>query len=725
MADLTKASARTLIEVAEAAEIARLARIGDPGIVAREELEAQLGRSALVLDGLRRRPRYFDGRFLTGADLTRDQEYVRRRQGDLARATGTGVVAGLEVSLEGSPGGELLVIEAGHGVTPSGDLVVIASRRSFAPLDLPSVERLDATLGLRAVPSVQLDRRTGLFLLALRAVEFTANPIAAYPTRIDGPRRVEDGDVIEATSVSLIPWPDTGGAATLNEARRAVARRLFLGEPEGMPQDALPLAMIALDRGAIRWIDVALVRRETGADTPLQVSLGGRPRALAEAFVLQHQIHLADVMAERAQAGLPAGFAAAEHFAALPAAGRLPAASILTDALGFRQIWFPAAVDVEVGFVPEDEIPALVEESLAMPPIDLLGDAGDLDATGVVALAPVSRARLMRFRATLARPTFVARPDPAQGLRTAPLAALQLMLARRALVREFVPADAGANAATDAEIRAWTTAWAEAIAALPATEGAPLLWYVRRRAVADRANITGVAVAVTGDDAGQQEATETRLEELGLTERARRLTAAATPFAVARVASLLGAPRIIAHDMLVASVVHDLELAVPAATEPTEPPGPVDPLPLPRPRPTPFPRTPLPTPIGRVTRPGGLTLPTTRLAPRTRAAELRDILTTLAARKPNARELTEAEVLAVAGAYAGPRLGEGLERLEAAREIPVTDQVWVGDQGRAVEIDSLMQGADAAALETFAGRLAEIAAAKDVAALEALIAEEG
>ena len=35
-----------------------------------------LGGSPLVLDGLRVRPRYFDGRFLTSSDLTRDQDYV-------------------------------------------------------------------------------------------------------------------------------------------------------------------------------------------------------------------------------------------------------------------------------------------------------------------------------------------------------------------------------------------------------------------------------------------------------------------------------------------------------------------------------------------------------------------------------------------------------------------------------------------------------------------------
>ena len=91
---------------------------------------------------------------------------------------------------------------------------------------------------------------------------------------------------------------------------------------------------------------------------------GGRPRALAEAFVLQHRAHLGDVLAESQAAGLPPLFPAAQYFAALPPAGQLPAAAILPDEFGFRQLYFPPAVDVDIAFVPTDEIAALVEEAL-------------------------------------------------------------------------------------------------------------------------------------------------------------------------------------------------------------------------------------------------------------------------------------------------------------------------------------------------------------------------
>ena len=161
MADLTKAGARTLIEAAEAREIARLARPDDPDLVDRGLIEDALGEGALLLDGLRRRPRWFDGRFLTGADLTRDQDYVRQRQSDIARACGAGVTEGLEVSASSDSRGAGLTIEPGHGLTPSGELVMIETRREVALLDLGEVRRLNAVLGLNLEPRQPLGRRSG------------------------------------------------------------------------------------------------------------------------------------------------------------------------------------------------------------------------------------------------------------------------------------------------------------------------------------------------------------------------------------------------------------------------------------------------------------------------------------------------------------------------------------------------------------------------------------
>ena len=59
------------------------------------EVDALRARNLLIDESHRRRPRYFDGRFLAARDLTRDQAYFLARQAAYARALGPGVVEGL------------------------------------------------------------------------------------------------------------------------------------------------------------------------------------------------------------------------------------------------------------------------------------------------------------------------------------------------------------------------------------------------------------------------------------------------------------------------------------------------------------------------------------------------------------------------------------------------------------------------------------------------------
>src|SRR5688572_7816986 len=451
MTTLEFADARLNLDVVDSEELARLLDGRSGGeVVLRGAMEDMFGSGTLILDGLRRRPRYFDGRFLTGADLTRDQDYVRQRQADIARAGGSGVISGLMVEDVDSVGGTTLRIEPGHGVTPNGDLVMLTSARDVPVMDLPTTRQLDAAMGLSAEPRVPLVSQSGLFVLGLRAVEFTANPIAAYPRSITGQRTVEDGDIIEASAITLVPFPDTSGAGTAAEARRAVARQIFGSAPVGVPQNILPIAMMALDRGTVRWIDVAMVRRELGADSGVQISLGGRRRAQAEAQVLQHRAHLHDVLMETQARGLPPIFPASQHFSLLPPAGQLPAACLMPEAEGFQQFYFPPSVEVDLAFVPSDEIAALVDESLTLPPIDLEGAADVVDATSVVVVVPVSRPAFQRYSTSLPSVSTGVRADPAAGIKRPALDMLDALVLQRRKAMEAAARDAESDRAEEA-----------------------------------------------------------------------------------------------------------------------------------------------------------------------------------------------------------------------------------------------------------------------------------
>ncbi|MGA6828046.1 hypothetical protein ACO9S2_10575 [Nitrospira sp. NS4] len=449
-------------------------------VIDQDERERLLASNTLFVDTRRRRPKYFDGRFLTARDLTRDQTYFLTRQADLGRSMGAGVVTGLMVE-EGETATSLH-IQPGLGVTPSGEIVSVPSRLTLDLADIPSAQRLNAALGLSLRPLDPARSRSGLFVLALRPVEFTANPIASYPTSITGPRSVEDGEIIEATAATLIPFPDEGDASEWNRRRSRVAHQVFVERAtRGLPAGVLPLAMVAVDRNIIQWLDPFLVRRELAVWQGEVLGLGLGTKALRYAQVQQYEAQLQDVLRDRGTRGQR--FAAADHFLALPPVGRLPLASIdLTD---FSQIYFPPEIEVELSVIPDDEVPVLLEESLILPPIDLTLSENEQDSTSVLILVPVDRTRLDELKArltTIRRPFKVAAPGLVA--KRSPLELLQgLRLPRLALPTAPVsnPQDA---------------AWREAVQ-LAAGAATGLLWYVRRRNLSTSAEGAGTAVPLS------------------------------------------------------------------------------------------------------------------------------------------------------------------------------------------------------------------------------------
>ncbi|HEX5182277.1 MAG TPA: hypothetical protein VFW19_03890 [Allosphingosinicella sp.] len=725
MNDLTSPGARVAIDVMDDAEIARATGLsGD--VVPRSSIEDTLSTGPLILDGLRRRPRYFDGRFLTGADLTRDQDYVRQRQADMARASGTGIIEGLQVRTMPLTTGQTIRIQPGLGLTPQGDLVMLSAVRDVPLMDLPSTRQLDAALGLSEEPRVPVGRRTGLFILALRAVEFTANPIAAYPRTLTGQRSFQDGDIVEATAVTLIPFPESRGTADLGDARRQAARTIFqsAGGGAGIPQDALPLAMVALERGAVRWIDADMVRRQSAGSAVVDAGFAARPRSLAEAHIAQHRAHLADILSDMQARGQAPVFPASRYFGLLPPAAQMPAAAIQPDQFGFHHIYFPPTVDVDLAFVPSDEIGAVVEDSLALPPIDLDSGAQALQGTGILILVPVSRARYQRFAASLPGDTIAVPADPGASGASAATDLLTRIASRSISASDAAAQDSAAQQQADADalrINAWQAAFQEAVAALPTPNGgAPLVWFSRRRAIAYGTYSVGAAVPAAGDDVVTGAIVDANLARLGLTSRMAAVDAQATPLAVARALALLGSPQVADSDILTVSVLTDLEsAAAPVRLPPVPIPLPPVKLPPVAPAPAPAPTSKLPpvaTPINLAVAKSGLD----------RIALATTLGTSTAARDDTTLNLSAAEVLDIAQDYSGANLGEGLARAQQALGSgwpDVKGAVWLGGTGKALALDAAFRAIPGEETADFAGLLKDAAAKQDASAIDALLAK--
>jgi len=491
----------------------------------KEDLERMQRSGQLVVDSRRRRPRYFDGRFLVADDLVREQSYFLAREADLAKAVGAGVVNGLTVRIDPVASGSVAIIDPGHGVTVSGEMVMLSASLRVDFSDPAISQRLGIAFDVMAKEHDRVGSLTGLYVLALRPVEFTAHPITSYPTSLEGPRQASDGDIIEAAAVVLIPYGDRSARESLADRRKAVARDVFLLEDgSGQPAGTLPLAIVALDRGVVQWVDQHLVRREVGAEHRDLLSMGFAPRATREAHLLQYHQHLDDVLAQLRAGNRSLRFAAAEHFEILPPAGRMPAAAI--DPQNFTHSYFPPEMEIELSAIPIDEIPGLIEDSLLAPPIDLQGEREDLDATSLLVLIPVPRPRIRALRATVtnlvrtlrpAAPGFLARRTP-----------LEMLLARPVIAALMPPVQ---------QQELIDAAWRNALA------GVDFLWFVRRRTLNFKAEAAGHALRIHTDEVGDEVALVERLKEQNLYNRFHHLKTTASAEADAEMVFMLSSPK--------------------------------------------------------------------------------------------------------------------------------------------------------------------------------------
>jgi hypothetical protein len=98
----------------------------------------------------------------------------------------------------------------------------------------------------------------------------------------------------------------------------------------------------------------------------------------------------------------------------LPPVGPFPAAAIQnippSDSIDpnapnqFTQIFFPPEIEVDLSIIPEDELAAVVEDSLLLPPIDLTLTAEARDSIAVLVLIPLPRQRIQELNKTLRLP---------------------------------------------------------------------------------------------------------------------------------------------------------------------------------------------------------------------------------------------------------------------------------------------------------------------------------
>jgi hypothetical protein len=459
----------------------------DPTKVA--ELDARRNSQVLVEDLRRTRASYEDGRFLTAKDLTREQTYALTREADIASCYRGGVLRGLELTRFG----DQLRLSAGAGFTPSGELVSLGAPLAVAIQQVPEDDRIDLSNGLVDVSEPPQRSRTGVYILGLRPGEYATKPVTRYALTARGTPGIEDGDIVEATALALHPL-----RIDLSEdpvaVRSSLARTAFFELGSALPSDLLSLAVVYLSGGTISWFDPDLVRRDVAAEDLALVGVTSVERAAREAHFLQYDRQLAELMMDlRARGGLK--FPASRYFRCLPPIGRMPVEAI--DPSELTCAYFPPQMTVSLSVVVDEELPALIEDSFHLPPIDLEGDPDDFDFSYIQVLVPMPASSIARLRlepVTLTRP--IALP-PVLANRL-PVLALRDFLNRR-------KPPPGPDFGTDArpESAALLAAWRQALAAAPDR----MVWFVRVPA------LTIAPVALFDAGAGKGDAKEKEKEK--------------------------------------------------------------------------------------------------------------------------------------------------------------------------------------------------------------------
>jgi hypothetical protein len=354
-----------------------------------------------IIGGGIRSVNFFNGRLLTGEDLTREQEAIELARLRLGRAVGSGVASGLEVSISSSATNErpVLSVEAGVAVNRQGRVLELtaASEVSLAREPSPGAAAEVLFKDCTPIQPGTYSAGAGLYLLSIAPAEAT-----------DGRAQVsglgnEDAVCNTAFSIegiqfqllrlqvpaSFLDAPDLlrNRVAHLMLGTADERRLALIADPLGLPVDEygllddlratdclgdeqVPLAVLAWTAAAgIRFVDLWSARRRIvapGADDRYPILLGDRRRAEAEAAFLQFQAQVDDLLV--AGGSLP-GVTAADRFEFLPPVGMVP---ILGEG---SVVGFDA--DVFLGDQGSDELAttdaalvrALVQESLAHDPI--------------------------------------------------------------------------------------------------------------------------------------------------------------------------------------------------------------------------------------------------------------------------------------------------------------------------------------------------------------------
>jgi hypothetical protein len=309
-----------------------------------------------IVGGGIRSVNFFNGRLLTGEDLTREQEANALARLRLGRATGSGVATGLEVSVAAATSNARPVvrIEAGLAVNRRGDVlalpgaveVALARERAdgsgsevlfhdctpFQPgtysagagVYLLTIAPASRSEGRAKVSGLGNEDAACNTAFSVEGVQFHLLKVALPPEVLGAPDRLRN-QLAHLVAGTADPRRRAVGRDPLGPPVAAYGLLDDLRQPGCLTDEQVPLAMLLWTAAqGIGFVDLWSVRRRIvapAADTLFPTLVGDRRRSEAEAVFLQFQRQVADALAVGAALS---SVAAADRFAFLPPVGMVP-----------------------------------------------------------------------------------------------------------------------------------------------------------------------------------------------------------------------------------------------------------------------------------------------------------------------------------------------------------------------------------------------------------------
>lgn len=332
------------------------------------------------LDPKLSRTHYYDGRLLRASDLTRDQFYLDERLREVGRALGQGIVNGFEVTLLAN---RQLQVSGGIAVTPSGRVLELETPQTIVNLTDAALIN-DLNPGFRSL-------EPGLYVVVVRYAEQGSGSAEIYPRDLQAERGFHFNAYQEGVQFGLVKLPINLPLEKIQRIsaqevsvyiRALLVRQLVMGtsgQPQIIGEDAVALGVMGVEYGIAQWLDKGLLRRPFRSVQAMNY--------MQQDLYSHYEELFADILSLRNSTASQDKFLAARYFSVLPPVGSLPKMAI--DPINAYQHYFPEKFEVSISPVREDDLPSLIQQSLALEPIDLATDK-DVDILIAIVLDDVN-----------------------------------------------------------------------------------------------------------------------------------------------------------------------------------------------------------------------------------------------------------------------------------------------------------------------------------------------